>query len=124
MRVEGVATLSEVCQLAHFLCAIVSNVQKSQPIAIQVKYSTKNQVTFLEHFAGFLFDDDLVKILEQPDVSINQSQEAVDCLHQLKDVFLSFRTLADKYYEPYSKAVGHPESQTSVEEAYTDEEDA
>ena len=32
--------------------------------------------------------------------------------------------LADKYYKHYSKAVGHPESQTSVEEAYTDEEDA
>lgn len=35
-----------------------------------------------------------------------------------------YRTLADKYYELYSKAVRHPESQTSVEEACTDEDDA
>ncbi|KAI4264149.1 MAG: hypothetical protein L6R42_000730 [Xanthoria sp. 1 TBL-2021] len=124
LKAEGAAALYEIYQLAHFVYATVCRAQKSPPPVTQVKDSIKSQVLFLEHFAAFLFDDDLAKVLEDPDLSINHSQDVVDSLRQLNDVFSSYRTLAHKYYEPYRRAVDYPENQTPFRELQLHKEGA
>ncbi|KAL8730476.1 MAG: hypothetical protein Q9166_004040 [cf. Caloplaca sp. 2 TL-2023] len=124
LKAEGAVALREIYQLAYFVYAIICTTQKSPPPAIQVKNSIKSQVLFLEHFSAFLFDDDLAKVLEDPSLSINHSQDVADSLRQLNVVFLSYRNLAHKYYGPYRKAVDYPNHQAPFREVPVHEKDA
>ena len=100
LKADCVKRLSEIYQLAQFVYAIVCTIQQSPLPALEVKNSISDLVSFLQHFATFLYDDDLARVLEDPNLSLNHTEEVVHTLRQLSLVFSSYRGLATKYCEP------------------------
>lgn len=105
LKVECAAALSELYPLAQFVHAIVCASRSTPLPSLRVKNSVGKQVLFLEHFAAFLLDEDLGRMLEDPGLSINHTQEVAESLRQLNAVFSSYRSLALQYYKPYQDAV-------------------
>lgn len=112
---ECATALAETYQLAHFVYAVVCAVRSKSAPALQVEISVKNQLSFLENFAAFMLDDDLARTLEDPNLSMNHTQDVANSLRQLQAVFSSYRSLAFRFYKPYQEATNLQKPLKAVE---------
>lgn len=107
LKQQCAVVLSEVHNLAEFVYAIVCMVKKEKLEAITFKRHMAHELSFLEAFGGFLVDDELGAILDDPRLSAKYPQRISNLLQKLKITFSSFTRLAMNYHEPYRKAVQH-----------------
>ena len=107
LKQECVAVLSEVYPLAEFVYILVCMVKKKEFESEIFKKHMKQELSFLDDFCGFLVDEELYAILDDPRLSTKYPQQVVDLLQKLKITFSSFTNLAMKYHEPYRKAIQH-----------------
>ena len=102
LKRECATVLSDVYSNAKFCYEII----KQKGIgAKEVAKHMADELSFLEAFGAFLVDEELGKILENPNLRKIIPQQIRDLLHQLKDAFSPFTRLAALYYEPYRRAI-------------------
>ncbi|KAL9591727.1 MAG: hypothetical protein Q9179_007432 [Wetmoreana sp. 5 TL-2023] len=99
--------LAEAYTLADFVYAIVCMVKKQVFEESSFKKQMGDELTFLEAFGGFLVDDELGKILDDPTLSAKYPQRICETLERLKTTFSSFASLAMRYHEPYQEVIQH-----------------
>lgn len=105
LKTECASALSEVRPLVSFISAIVCSVKGQQMVENGIKNSFESQASFLEAFSGFLTDDELGTILEDPNLSTKYPVTIFETLDRLKILFSSYKDLMAKFYEPYFKAI-------------------
>ncbi len=105
LKTECAFSLSEVRPLVSFISEIVCSVKSQQMEEKGIKKSFESQVNFLEAFSGFLMDEELGKILEDPNLSTKYPVTVFETLDKLRTLFSSYKDLMAKFYEPYCKAI-------------------
>ena len=116
LKTECAFALSEVLPLVSFISEIVCSVKRQQMGEKGIKKSFESQVDFLEAFSEFLMDDELGKVLEDPNLSTKYPVKVFETLDKLKVLFSSYKDLMAKFYEPYCKAI---QGETLSEIKYT-----
>ena len=116
LKTECAFSLSEIRPLVSFISEIVCSVKSQQIEEKGIKKSFESQVSFLEAFNGFLMDEELGKILEDPNLSTKYPVTVFETLGKLKTLFSSYKGLLAKFYEPYCKAI---QGETQFDIKYT-----
>ena len=105
LKTECASALYQVFPLIGFISNVVCLVKGRKLAATGIQKSFESQASFLEAFSGFLMDDELGKILEDPNLSADYSVEVFEILFKLKNLFSSYKDLMSRFYEPYAEAI-------------------
>ena len=105
LKTECASALYQVFPLIGFISNVVCLVKGRKLAATGIQKSFESQASFLEAFSGFLMDDELGKILENPNLSADYSVEVFEILFKLKNLFSSYKDLMSRFYEPYAEAI-------------------